>query len=661
MMHRLCTFLSKLAIFLILVSANFANALSAPSNVQAPPSSVTGSFEVEWSSVAGATHIAVFESIDFQPYTLVQFTGATKFNAVGRGVGRHIYVMAACNASGCSGFTNPVIVDVEAPVVSNGATPGTFSLQWNQEETDVSYPVYMSYNWGPYSLVEFDGNTIFRTEGKPNGVYLFTVGACTSVSCDPSTSPVTQVVVSGNQNPQPDSRFEQAFDQYQARTGDINGDGLVDLYIERLTPSIQVDGTVQSTILMQNTNGNFNPLVPSASQTNIAKNFPISESIEIGRGDLNADGFLDISLSNLDSDLGTGMGTHMLFAPGVIGNSAPLGVTRITPSLARLMVDIAGALIDPAYVGNNFSVTGRPVIGFEFSPSIGNDGFGPGFLSIKIVGFTLDVDLSIDSTAIAVSSLLRNLRINGTYSEQDVSVLSGILQARFGVPFFGFNGPGGSYSGSNNFAEVIEVPSSPSPPLSEAEIDALERAASVARWELSWIPIVVIDGPEPPPFGLDARQHFFETVSEICNINGDPNCTLDNVFCRVLQYPAPGRQENGATARNGQTSVLDAGDGFDPIEHVIPPNQSGSIRVLRNVTLPRHIFHNPNDPDGGITERRVEMLSDGRIVVRTIGSGSGRFASVNESVGPGLFRNLDDTIEALYDTMPMCMDTPASP
>lgn len=224
------------------------------------------------------------------------------------------------------------------------------------------------------------------------------------------------------------------------------------------------------------------------------------------------------------------------------------------------------------------------------------------------------------------------------------------------------------------YLEVSALPSAPPIPLSEADIDLLERRATLARWQHGWIGRFVFDSDiQPPPVDIGARPHFYQMEREICNANTDPNCTVDNVHCYSLRYPAPDRPENDITVEDGDRSDLEVSEnlplvgpatgfilGTDPIRHEVPANQSGSLRVLRNITEEGHRFNNPNDPDGAIVERQVERLSDGRVVIRTIGAGNGNYGGFNEILGPAVYDNLDDIIEAMYDAMPMCMATPRS-
>lgn len=171
--------------------------------VDVPGSSNTGSYTVSWNPVALATEYRLEQSANGAPWGEIQRDGSTLRNIEGAGNGTYGYRVMACNAAGCSGYSNTVSITVSLPppvpsMVSTKriqtASP-PIRLMCNAQWTAVAGAAY-------YELLR-DGSNIAYTGpdirvSQYGGVYCATtyqVRACNAGGCSAwSTPPMTQVL-----------------------------------------------------------------------------------------------------------------------------------------------------------------------------------------------------------------------------------------------------------------------------------------------------------------------------------------------------------------------------------------------------------------------------------------------------------------------------------
>lgn len=93
---------------------------SAPS-INAPSSSDTGGYTVNWSVVGEASSYTLQESVNDGGWVTVQADGNTSWSAAGRGDGHYGYRVQACNAGGCGPWsaTGTVTVAIHPPEPSD--------------------------------------------------------------------------------------------------------------------------------------------------------------------------------------------------------------------------------------------------------------------------------------------------------------------------------------------------------------------------------------------------------------------------------------------------------------------------------------------------------------------------------------------------------------
>ena len=99
-------FLTLLILVLVFPTiSNASVAVEAPDYVEVPDFSTLNDVRITWPEPEDATNVtryALFESRNFGPYNLVQFTAARAYTARGLPPGKHLYVVSACSTSRCA-------------------------------------------------------------------------------------------------------------------------------------------------------------------------------------------------------------------------------------------------------------------------------------------------------------------------------------------------------------------------------------------------------------------------------------------------------------------------------------------------------------------------------------------------------------------------------
>ncbi|GLQ91571.1 hypothetical protein GCM10007901_05210 [Dyella acidisoli] len=161
-------------------------------NVNAPISSFTGSFSVNWGGVAGAATYNLQEQVDSGNWSTVQASSATSWSTSGRGNGTYGYRVQACGSGGCGPWSTvqktgvllppPAPASISTPVSSFN---GSFSVSWSSVTTPatVQYILQEQVDNGAWTTVQASSVTSWSTSGRGNGTYHYRVQACNAAGC----------------------------------------------------------------------------------------------------------------------------------------------------------------------------------------------------------------------------------------------------------------------------------------------------------------------------------------------------------------------------------------------------------------------------------------------------------------------------------------------
>ncbi|MCC4596063.1 RHS repeat protein [Xanthomonas campestris pv. phormiicola] len=178
----------------------------APSSAPAlstPSANSTGSYTVSWTSVAASTSYPLEESSNGgTSWSQIYSANDTTKVISGKGSGTYTYRVRACNAGGCSAYSNVGTTVVQLPPASapslsapaSNAT-GSYSVSWNAVASATSYQLDESGNGGSsWSQIYNASGTSTAISGKGNGAYAYRVRACNNSGCSAYSATATTTV-----------------------------------------------------------------------------------------------------------------------------------------------------------------------------------------------------------------------------------------------------------------------------------------------------------------------------------------------------------------------------------------------------------------------------------------------------------------------------------
>ena len=201
------------------------------------------------------------------------------------------------------------------------------------------------------------------TNKSPNQYFYRTYVKMTNSPVTCWTSTQKRVSVMGALPANRDTIANQMRYTYRARIGDINSDGLLDLFISRTAGGSTGNGSLQNVILRNLSGGNFTPIAPTAAQLTTASAWPLS-AVELRKIDMNLDGFLDLSIPELGNYIPGAFG-QIVVAPA----NASQAVQRVIPRNAKFnkfMTQTKGWLQNPNYFIDNSPTIATPVWGWAY-------------------------------------------------------------------------------------------------------------------------------------------------------------------------------------------------------------------------------------------------------------------------------------------------------
>lgn len=176
----------------------------APPSLSAPAGTSSGSVTLNWTGVAMAASYLLDESVNGGTWTAVQNDGSTQSQRNGLVFGNYAYRVRACNISGCSDFSNTVVVASNPP-------PGTpqfihsIKSQWKEgratkiscEVKWTSMPGATNYEMMAYGgRLEYSGpESSIEAQGAVYCAEVQIVRACNASGCSAWSNPYPQSVV----------------------------------------------------------------------------------------------------------------------------------------------------------------------------------------------------------------------------------------------------------------------------------------------------------------------------------------------------------------------------------------------------------------------------------------------------------------------------------
>ena len=191
-------------------------------------------------------------------------------------------------------------------------------------------------------------------ENRANGTYTYSLQGCylkplpeikaEEEVCE-SVGNSLMVTVNG---PTPDSVAAQLDDTWEARVGDLDGDGLKDLYLKRTSAAVG-GGLLRDVILEQAVGGGFTAVdaPPGSTDAATASTWSLTTAVDVVLNDINLDGFVDILLRGLSSAVGGGALDRMVYAPG---RSRPQVVLNaVDDTVTNFLGEVSDWTRDPGY------------------------------------------------------------------------------------------------------------------------------------------------------------------------------------------------------------------------------------------------------------------------------------------------------------------------
>lgn len=573
--------------------------------------------------------------------------------------------MLSSNSFADHGSGSHIDVNLAGPVNSN---TGNYSVTWtNNSDPNLDETQYLQqkYNGGSYiSVYSGTGGSVLFT-GKPNGTYNYRVRweFCFGFFCfSQYSAPITIIV--DDTLPPADSDGDQLMYEYDLRTGDFDGNGYVDILIDRITPGI-VDGSMQTVIVGGTTSGPT-VFIPTQSELNSARTYPVNSNITLGGFDHNVDGYTDLQIIGL-ATLNSAAFPYdclIVFASGNYGIAQPLGHKFIDEDYMEFFDNIRSALEDPNFYADNTLVIIRPVFTvvidcpFQFDPFSGFSLWSCHFGIVveeyvsQVIG--IGYHASAPDATDAINAILVNDDFLGGIDWWNLSVA---LESILGVHSFGFRIDGSR--GETNYGDDGII---------ESEFGEIIFAFLGYYYE------------ESTPITSVEVRHDYDFPTNICSTTSDTpyggvsipqsDCTEENVQCWSQRRPAPRLNGSEDTVLKDQNITLKFGM---PIK--VHTYDFINLKLLVNTTRKGHVFHDDMMVDedcahdivtiGAYPDRcsyvhRMVSLNGNWVKMHTHGEGwNNSFGEkvLNELAGEYIFKRVDDWIKGKLAFIGACTDS----
>ncbi len=251
----------------------------------------------------------------------------------------------------CARLANAAIPPPTAPTWSAN---GSYSVSWvNPCWNDCVE--WLEEKVGSGGFTALGGGSPQAFTGKPVGQYTYRLARLVfsyAYYWMEYSEEVTVNVTSAA--PSVDPLLTQRSYQYQTRVGDIDYDGRRDLYVQRVSGGVANNGVLDKILVQQtSTPGQYALVPPSPAQAAAAAAWPVS-SAQVAVEDINVDGFVDVTVKNVASALGTpGAANVIVYSPGASFASVPKGSRTLDAGLLQFVGNMLDYEVDQNYFVNS--------------------------------------------------------------------------------------------------------------------------------------------------------------------------------------------------------------------------------------------------------------------------------------------------------------------
>ena len=174
---------------------------------------------------------------------------------------------------------------------------------------------------------------------------------------------------------------------FQVRSGHFDGNGKLDIYIQRNSGDAN-NGIINQTILTQTDDGHFEAVAsPTAGQLANAAGWPISTGVVPVANDYNVDGRVDVLLKNLDTAI-AGVDDQIVYSTGMFFQGAAEAVAALDFEFEKFFRDTYNWILDPDYFSQAIT-SNMPAYHFSLDIGVYFCSYWYGFPTCLTVGHAL--------------------------------------------------------------------------------------------------------------------------------------------------------------------------------------------------------------------------------------------------------------------------------
>lgn len=249
----------------------------------------------------------------------------------------------------------------DCPVIQNDDEVGNYEVDYGglcSADCQLKESTNFGGSWQTVASGNAEGNNLppYVATNKPDGTYFYKTR---DLEFDEEEqegvvtySEVSEITV-GPVN-DPPTLLDQLDYSYETRLGDINADGLQDIFLNRTTVTPPNNGTIKSVILKQVVIGqekSFDIFFPSQAQATQASSWQ-SIPLHLVPFDLNIDGFVDYAIKGIATYI-SGMDDQIVYSPAVAFTDTARAIKAMDPELMSFVNDMISYYRDRDFFTNN--------------------------------------------------------------------------------------------------------------------------------------------------------------------------------------------------------------------------------------------------------------------------------------------------------------------